>query len=420
MIGSLITAAWPAKYLSRGTILVTSQEIPTNLVQPTVAALANDRIQTIEQRIMTRDNLLAIAKKFRLSRGWEGAASGTELVDFIKKRTDIRPTELNLKGFQNRNQQKPREAIAFSVGFEYENPQIATKVANELITMILNEDVRHVQNSDAAETTKFLDQEVKRLEGLLSANDSQISVLKQSRISNQTTLSQPDDEKMLTQLKQELVFKSANYSSTHPDIVALKRKITALEKTIAEKDTKGKKTSDLKDTKENASVSATTKVPGLDALETKRDSLRDELNKATQKLSTARLGESMERGQHSERLEVIEQPTPPTKPVSPNRPKILAFVFVCALMAGGGLVFAAEYLNQSVRRSSDLFSLVDSHLVVSIPYIATQSELRRRRRKIILVVGIITVLVIAGLITLFFILPPLDILFAKVMTRLFR
>jgi uncharacterized protein involved in exopolysaccharide biosynthesis len=46
-IGSLIAAVWPAIYLSQGTILVQSQEIPSDLVRPTVGALANDRIQVI-------------------------------------------------------------------------------------------------------------------------------------------------------------------------------------------------------------------------------------------------------------------------------------------------------------------------------------------------------------------------------------
>jgi uncharacterized protein involved in exopolysaccharide biosynthesis len=89
-IGSAITALLPAQYLSYGTILVESQEIPSDLVRPTVAALANDRIQVIEQRIMTRDNLLQLAKKFHLSPGWREQLSGTEVVDFIRNRTEIK------------------------------------------------------------------------------------------------------------------------------------------------------------------------------------------------------------------------------------------------------------------------------------------------------------------------------------------
>ena len=69
-IGSVITVIWPARYVAQGTILVQSQEIPSDLVRPTIAALANDRIQIIEQRVMTRDNLLTIAKKYGLTSGW--------------------------------------------------------------------------------------------------------------------------------------------------------------------------------------------------------------------------------------------------------------------------------------------------------------------------------------------------------------
>jgi hypothetical protein len=158
----------------------------------------------------------------------------------------------------------------------------------------------------------------------------------------------------------------------------------------------------------------------MDTLLTQRLSLRTELTNATQKLAAARLGESLERGQHSERLEIIEQPTLPTKPTSPNRPKIFAFVAAFALMAGGGLLVGTEILNPAIRRSTDLFSLVDSNLVVSIPYISTHEDGRRKRKRIILAVGSLAVVVLAGLTVIFFVLPPLDILFEKVMAALFR
>ena len=87
-IGAVVALAWPAKYLAEGKILVQSQEIPADLVRPTVVSLANERIQVIEQRIMTRDNLLAIAKKFQISKNsWQSLISGTEIVDFVKERS---------------------------------------------------------------------------------------------------------------------------------------------------------------------------------------------------------------------------------------------------------------------------------------------------------------------------------------------
>ena len=45
------------------------------------------------------------------------------------------------------------------------------------------------------------------------------------------------------------------------------------------------------------------------------------------------------------------------------------------------MVFLAEMLNQSIRRSTDLFPLIDRQLIVSIPYIATHKELQGKKRK---------------------------------------
>src|SRR4029077_13118707 len=97
-IGSLVTIGWPARYLSQGKILISSQEIPTELVRPTVSTLSTERIQYIQQRIMTRGKLLALAKKFNLSMGWQGLVSGSEIVDFIRDRTVIKPSEVTLQG----------------------------------------------------------------------------------------------------------------------------------------------------------------------------------------------------------------------------------------------------------------------------------------------------------------------------------
>lgn len=391
-IGSLIAFAWPARYLSQGTILVSSQQIPTDLVKSTVSTAANERIQIIEQRIMTRENLLAIAKKYQVTGGLQERVSGTEIADFIKSRFQLKPATQKLSTGR-------KEAMIFTVGFEYEQPQIATKVANEFVTMILDEDVR-ARTAYASETSRFLAEDVKKLESQLTALSTQIAEQKRRRVAVLTDTGQVDDGKDLASLRAQLLIKSALYSDNHPEIRALKRKIEVLEKGgAANGDQKGP-------------------VPPLETLLTQEASLKAQLTTATQKLATARLGENLEKGQISERLEVLEQPTLPQKPTSPNRPKILAAVFVLALMAGGGLVFAAETLNPAIRRSSDLYSIIDSHLIVSIPYITTQAELSRKKKLIILAVGIFVVLVVIGLTAAIFVLPPIDILFEKLMGKL--
>jgi uncharacterized protein involved in exopolysaccharide biosynthesis len=239
-------------------------------------------------------------------------------------------------------------------------------------------------------------------------------------LSTETELT--DSSKELSALKAELVIKNALYSDTHPDILALKRKIEALKKANDEAADTVDQTQKKKDAASPQKIPAfgASEPTGIDGLELKRQSLRVELTNTRQKLATARMGEALERGQHSERLEVIEQATIPKKPDSPNRPKIFGISLVLAFMASGGFVFAAESLNPAIRRTIDLYSVIDSHLIVAIPYVTTRRELRRRRNSILSVVGIFMVLLIAGLVAMYVFLPPLDVLFAKVMTVLAR
>jgi capsule polysaccharide export protein KpsE/RkpR len=245
--------------------------------------------------------------------------------------------------------------------------------------------------------------------------NNQISEYKQLNSGALTDTSRLTDAKDLAALRAELLLRSATYSDEHPDIRALKRKIEALDKSMAATNPKAKADESAKST-----VAINTSSIGIDTLETQRIGLREELNRASQKYSAARLGENMERAQQSERLEVIEQPTLPQSSTKPNKPKLFALVFGFAFVFGGGLVVAAEALDRSIRRSADLFALVDSQLVVAIPYISTKRETLRHKNKTILVVGISMAVVLAGLVTLFFILPPLDVLLDSLIARLSR
>ena len=124
---------------------------------------------------MNRDNHLSIVKSsvcFAPEQQW---MSGTELLDLMRNRAEIQFVDIDAGLSQGKDGKKsatpaaPRPinknpAIAFSISFEYESPELAMKVANEFLTMILNEDAR-ARTNRATETTQFLAREVKRLQG---------------------------------------------------------------------------------------------------------------------------------------------------------------------------------------------------------------------------------------------------------------
>ena len=115
---------------------------------------------------------------------------------------------------------------------------------------------------------------------------------------------------------------------------------------------------------------------------------------------------------------MIEQTITPQDPVRPNRAKIITFGFFLAGMAGVGLAGGLELLNQSVRSSKDIFSALNRHPLVVIPYIRTAKEGRRRFGRILLAVAVAVVAAAIGLAALHYFYMPLDLLVAKVLSRL--
>src|ERR1700722_8996424 len=287
ILGSLIVAIQRPIYHAEGKILVESPEIPADLVRPTVTATANERIQVIEQRIMSRDNLLAIVNKFGLFTVQQQWMSGTQLLDLMRDRTQVKLVDLDSRS------RPTSSTIAFTLSFEYESPDLATKVANEFLTLILAEDAR-TRIGRAAETTKFLEREAKRLEGQLDSVNAQILDLKRRPQSPDVSDQLKSQMALLDSLKGELIQKSSVYSDQHPDVKNLRKKIATLERAIAK-----------------APPVVATAPGGADdvapeVLERQRTSIEASLEDANRKLTTARLGESMETNQQSERLQVIE------------------------------------------------------------------------------------------------------------------
>ncbi len=67
LVGTFVAAlTWPPTYVSTGTILIEQQEVPLDLVRSTISSFADQRIQMINQRVMTSDNLLGIVQKYDL------------------------------------------------------------------------------------------------------------------------------------------------------------------------------------------------------------------------------------------------------------------------------------------------------------------------------------------------------------------
>lgn len=320
VLGACITAIQRPLYQATGKILVASQEIPTDLVRPTVMELANQRIQVIQQRIMTRDHLLALVNKYGVFAKQRQWMSPTELLDLMRERTKFELIDINRTDAR-------QSTIAFTVSFEYEVPAITLNVTNDLLTLILAEDARN-RTDRATETTGFLALKSQRLQGELARIEAQIIEKQVHPLDEKSTMDPARTQVAdLAKLKEELAQNSSIYSPAHPRVIALKKKIAAMEELVAK-----------------TPAAAVTQANGeLFELSRRRLETEKNLELNNRKLEDARLGEKLERDQRSERLQVIEQPIFPTHPIKPNRMKFLALAFALSVAAGAGAIFLAEF-----------------------------------------------------------------------------
>ncbi len=67
----------------------------------------------------------------------------------------------------------------------------------------------------------------------------------------------------------------------------------------------------------------------------------------------SRLSENMERTQKGEQFRIIDSPTRPANPISPNRPMILLISLLVGLAGGCGMAFLLDILKPSFRKAED-------------------------------------------------------------------
>jgi uncharacterized protein involved in exopolysaccharide biosynthesis len=273
----VLALAWPPTYRSTGTILIEQQEIPTDLVRSTVTSYADERVQVISQRVMTTQNLLGIIQRYQLYQGLQKRESREKVIE--RMRDDINFRMISADVMDPRTGAPRKATIAFSVSYDNASPDLAVKVANEITSLYLNENLSS-RNRLAEDASSFLTQEGDRLSTKIAELEGRLSEFKEKNIgqlpelvqlnmqlldrteqqlrdatSEQRSFAQQktyleaqlaqlkpnsamfadSGERILTpadrlrSLKSELASSRALYAADHPDIARLTREIAGLE-----------------------------------------------------------------------------------------------------------------------------------------------------------------------------------------------
>jgi uncharacterized protein involved in exopolysaccharide biosynthesis len=346
--------------------LLEAQFLAPDIVKPVSSVTALERVQLIQQRVITRDTLLGIAGKYGLFPG------SADVLESMRKSLQFKPDVADSR--------MSALTVAFTVGFEYPDPKLAMDVANELVNLIVSEDDRSRSNR-ATEAVRILTDEAKDLENKL--DDTQALIIEAARRPPDVLPTISEQQKIqlstLAGLRAELAQKMSVYSDAHPAVTSLKKRIALMEKTV-------------QDVPAAPAQAKSAQLDDMETLRRQRDAIEKRLSEANAKLSTARLTEKMNRDQQSERLQIVEAPTMPEKPLKSNRLKGVAIAFAAALMLGLGSALAPECLNGAIRGPEALIGLVPASLTSTIPYIETRGDVIRARARIVF--GILCVLLL--------------------------
>jgi uncharacterized protein involved in exopolysaccharide biosynthesis len=176
LIAVLAAALWPPTYRSTGTILIEQQEIPKDVIRSAVTSYADQRVQVISQRVMTSTNLLSIIEKYDLYPGKREKMTRETLID--RMRDDIRLQMVSADVVDPTMGRATKATIAFQVSYESANPQTAARVANELTSLYLSENITS-RKQLAADTAGFLQSESVRLGKRVTELEQQIATFKE-------------------------------------------------------------------------------------------------------------------------------------------------------------------------------------------------------------------------------------------------
>lgn len=183
-----VTVAYtlPPSYVSKMVILVESPQIPEELAASTVRTPAFEQLQIVQQRLLTRANMLDIARRLDVLPDMQ-EMSPDDIIKAMRARTSINTSSRRLK-----------EAPLMTVSFEAPRGRTAAEVLNEYLVLIQQQD-NEFRKGRSGETLEFFTQEVERLNEELEGQSALILTFKQAnvdalpeglefRISQKTTL----------------------------------------------------------------------------------------------------------------------------------------------------------------------------------------------------------------------------------------
>ncbi len=393
----------PALYRSSATLLVEAADVPIDKGISGGSEVVDQRLAKIRQQILSRRDLIQLMDRYGLYQTERQSNPLSKVVTTFHDAIAVTPVSAEFQ------QGGSRATIAFTISYDYRDPIMAQQVTQSLIDSIVEIDsTANVEQSRAAVT--FLSQQTEDLSGQITLVQNQLSGLKarygsvlsnstapmmgggggiesqiaalrrdNANLNNQRDLVKTSAERdpVVSQAENNLAAVQAVYADNHPDVVIAKQRLEEAKRLAASNvkkipvDTVTKQiefnnaqiaslqaAQAQEMSRSSAIFSAQSQGPAVmeqaAQLQQRLDGLNVQYQQSSTKLMAAEAAARAASEQRGERLVVVDAPSQPDQPTSPNRPMLIAGGGIAGAGLGFGLILLLELLRRPIRGASGL------------------------------------------------------------------
>ena len=401
LLAAAVAAAFllPRTYRSTATLLVQSQDLPTTIVDSPTNGAVEQRIARIREQVLSRGDLIQLIEQNDLYADERRSQPLSKIIEKMRHATTVAALSSDI-GQQSGTQ---NNTIAITMSFDYSDKAKAQAVLQSFVTKFLSMDSQDVEDQ-ASLTVRFLQDQANKLQSQISDIENQNTSLKARNgaalassgapplidtgsFSAQITSLQNENRQLiaasrnggdgnsaLAQAEAQLAAAQAQYSDTHPDVIAAKERVKELrrmnqssgggssiqEQIAANNQAIHQLMSQRDDTlaRANAQLAGQARAPAIEEqamqLESRANTLRAQYQTVSENLLKAQNSARMASEQRAERLTLVEPANLPDHPFSPNRPLLIAVGAAAGLGLGLLLALALEFVKRPVRSPKQL------------------------------------------------------------------
>ena len=362
-------------YEATAVVQIEDSRVPDQLAGATAQRTdAARRVRLIEQRLMSRDNLIGIMDKHELFTD-DPMITVNERVFRMREAANIQEIVNQANSFAPGGNAPSGLLITVRLA----DPVKAADVANDLMYSVIDQS-RTRSVSRARDTLDFFVSEEARVSSEIEVLETEISAFKQA-----------NSERLpsgLGDLRDQL-------ASLRDADLDLDREIVTLQTSSARQreEVQSRQVALLQEQKAliadriaaiQVQIGSSPEVEReLNILERRLTQLQEQYSVITRRKSEAELGQLLEDREQTDRFEVLETALEPEFPVSRSRKKTAIMGGVASVIAGIAAAFVLELMNPAIRSAAQMERALGIQPVVSIPAITTRQDRTREGLRLI-------------------------------------